>query len=92
MASICRVAKTGTKQLRDDAFLKAIGKRIGMLRRERGFTQTDLAMKINEDADYSQIARMERGEVNFSISYLKAVADALSVPAHELLLPISQEK
>ena len=35
--------------------------------------------------DYSQLARMELGQVNFSISYLFRVAEALGVAAKELL-------
>lgn len=35
--------------------------------------------------DYSQLARMELGQVNFSISYLFRVAEALGVTPKELL-------
>lgn len=35
--------------------------------------------------DYSQLARMETGQVNFSISYLFRVAEALGVTPKELL-------
>lgn len=35
--------------------------------------------------DYSQLARMETGQVNFTISYLFRVAEALGVTAKELL-------
>lgn len=35
--------------------------------------------------DYSQLARMEAGKVNFSISYLFRVAEALGVTPKELL-------
>jgi len=35
--------------------------------------------------DYSQLARMELGQVNFTISYLFRVAEALGVTPKELL-------
>ena len=35
--------------------------------------------------DYSQLARMETGQVNFTISYLFRVAEALGVTPTELL-------
>lgn len=35
--------------------------------------------------DYSQLARMETGQVNFSISYLFRVAEALGVTPKDLL-------
>lgn len=35
--------------------------------------------------DYSQLARMETGQVNFTISYLFRVAEALGITPKELL-------
>ncbi len=35
--------------------------------------------------DYSQLARMETGQVNFTVSYLFRVAEALGVTPKELL-------
>lgn len=35
--------------------------------------------------DYSQLARMELGQVNFTISYLFRVAEALGITARDLL-------
>lgn len=39
----------------------------------------------NSGMDYSQLARMESGKVNFTISYLFRVAEALGITAKELL-------
>ena len=39
----------------------------------------------SSDMDYSQLARMELGQVNFSISYLFRVAEALGVTPKDLL-------
>jgi transcriptional regulator with XRE-family HTH domain len=74
------VAKASKKhQLKDEEFLKLIGDRIRFYREAKGWTQTELAVACKDDLDYSQISRMERGIVNFSITYLKAVADALNI-------------
>jgi len=69
---------------RDDAFLKKIGEKIRHLRLSKGLTQMDLAFKCN-DKDYSQINRVELGKVNFSVSYLALIAEALDVSTHDLL-------
>ena len=37
------------------------------------------------EVDYSQLARMELGQVNFSVSYLFRVSEALGVTPKELL-------
>ena len=69
---------------RDDLFLKEIGIKVRALRQKAGLSQTDLAFKCN-DKDYSQINRLELGKINFSISYLKLISNALSVKVSELL-------
>jgi transcriptional regulator with XRE-family HTH domain len=69
---------------RDDDFLKKIGERVRELRIARGMTQMDLAFKC-KDKDYSQINRVELGKVNFSVSYLVLISEALGVSPHELL-------
>jgi transcriptional regulator with XRE-family HTH domain len=72
------------KYQRDDLFLKNIGLRIRQLRIEKGMSQENLAFEC-EYADFSQINRIELGKVNFSISYLKLIAEKLDVPVKELL-------
>jgi transcriptional regulator with XRE-family HTH domain len=69
---------------RDDDFLKKIGNKIRDLRTSKGMTQMDLAFKCN-DKDYSQINRVELGKVNFSVSYLSLIAEALEVTPKKLL-------
>ena len=69
---------------RDDAFLKEIGAKVRELRLSKGITQTDLAFKCG-DKDYSQINRVELGKVNFSVSYLALIAEALKVSPKDLL-------
>ncbi len=72
------------KYYRDELFLKKIGLRIRQLRLQKGMSQENLAFECDY-ADFSQINRMELGKVNFSISYLKLIAEKLNVPVTELL-------
>lgn len=72
------------KYYRDDLFLKNIGLRIRQIRIQKGISQENLAFEC-EYADFSQINRMELGKVNFSVSYLKLIAEKLDVPITELL-------
>ena len=69
---------------RDDDFLIKIGNKIRDLRVSKELTQMDLAFKCN-DMDYSQINRIELGEINFSVSYLLLIAKALEVSPKKLL-------
>jgi len=80
------VAKQQKKaQIKDEEFLRIIGERIRYFREARDLTQTELAIACKDNLDYSQISRMELGKVNFSITYLKVVADALNISTHDLL-------
>lgn len=72
------------KYYRDDIFLAKVGEKIRELRLSKGLSQTDLAFKCG-DKDYSQINRVELGKVNFSVSYLSLIADALNVSSADLL-------
>lgn len=69
---------------RDDLFLKQIGNKVREYRLGKGITQMDLAFKCG-DKDYSQINRVELGKVNFSVSYLKLIAEALNISPQDLL-------
>jgi len=69
---------------RDDKFLLQIGEKVRLIRLEKGLTQMELAFKCN-DKDYSQINRVELGKVNFSVSYLSLIAEALDVTPKDLL-------
>jgi len=72
------------KQYRNDQQLKRIGDNIRKYRKAKSMTQADLAFACG-DKDWSQISRMERGLVNFTISYLLLVAKVLEVNPKELL-------
>ena len=77
-------AKKKIKHFRKDEQLKVIGEKIRKYRKAKKLTQEELALLCN-DKEWSQISRMERGLVNFSISYLLLVAEALEVNPKDLL-------
>jgi transcriptional regulator with XRE-family HTH domain len=77
-------AKKKIKHFRKDEQLKTIGEKIRKFRKAKKLTQEELALLCN-DKEWSQISRMERGLVNFSISYLLLVAEALEVNPKDLL-------
>ena len=78
--------KKGSKKVyhRDDEFLSLIGEKIREIRLNKRLTQMELAFKCN-DVDYSQINRVELGKVNFSVSYLTLISNALEVNPKDLL-------
>ena len=72
------------QSVKDKKFLKKLGNHIRKLRTQRGLTQLDLAIKLNNYAE--QIGRIERGELNTSICTLKMIAEALDVSLSDLML------
>lgn len=54
---------------------KKIGKFIAQLRRQRGMTQSELSKALK--TSQSAVARMERGEQNFSLEMLSKISEAL---------------
>lgn len=68
---------------KDEKFIKKFGLRLRELRKARGISQEKLAG--NTGFELSQIGRIERGEINTSISHLAAIAKALNVKPEELL-------
>ena len=71
------------KYYSDDAFLRRVGKQIRTTRKKRNVSIIKLAKDCG--VDYSQVARMELGKVNFGISYLNKIATALGVDPRELI-------
>ncbi|MBS1683223.1 MAG: helix-turn-helix transcriptional regulator [Bacteroidetes bacterium] len=69
--------------VKDEKLLKALGKRIRELRKKRNLTQVELGVKCNNYAE--QIGRIERGELNVTISSLNIIARALQVSLSELV-------
>lgn len=73
----------GVQSVKDDGFLELLGRRIRSVRLSKGYTQLDLAVRINNHAE--QIGRIERGELNVSICSLKKIADALDLSLSDLV-------
>ena len=67
---------------KDEKYLKAFGKHLRKLRKEKGFTQESLAYKA--DLSLSQIGRIERGEINPTISTINHIAKTLNVDTCQL--------
>jgi len=68
---------------KDEKFIKKFGVHLRELRKAKGFSQEKLAGETG--FELSQIGRIERGEINTSISHLVAIAKALKVKPEELL-------
>jgi transcriptional regulator with XRE-family HTH domain len=63
--------------------LRAIGTRIRRAREGRGWSQETLAAEAGLDRSY--MSGVERGVRNLSVLKLAAIANALGVPARDLL-------
>ena len=62
-------------KIRDHSYIKAFGDHLRELRTKKELSQEELA--YTADIPISQIGRIERGEVNTTISTIKALAKAL---------------
>jgi len=64
---------------------KIVGIRIQKLREEKGFTQVDLAGKIEGVFDTTNVSRIESGRTNPTLYNLHRIAEALEISLSELL-------
>ena len=67
---------------RDEKFIKKFGLKLKEVRKSKGFSQELLALETG--FELSQIGRIERGEINTSISHVAAIAKTLKVKPEEL--------
>ena len=67
---------------RNNKFIKAFGDNLRKIRIRKGMSQETLAMSA--DMERSQVARIERGEINTTISTVLAIANALEVEVTDL--------
>ncbi len=70
------------KNFRDQEFINKVGKKIVEIRKSKKISQEDLVDLSG--FTLSQIGRIERGEINTSISHISAIAKALKVHPKEL--------
>ncbi|MCH4551994.1 helix-turn-helix domain-containing protein [Aestuariibaculum lutulentum] len=68
--------------IKDKKFIEAFGKNLRKLRKEAGLSQENLAN--DADIPLSQIGRIERGEVNTTISTVHVLAEALKIEITDL--------
>ncbi|MCB0539607.1 MAG: helix-turn-helix transcriptional regulator [Bacteroidetes bacterium] len=69
--------------MRNEEFVKAFGEHLRYLRKASGLSQEKLSYAA--DVPLSQIGRIERGEVNPTISTIYSISKALRVSPQELL-------
>lgn len=65
--------------------LNRIGRKIKLLREEKGFSQHELS--VEAEIPKNQIGRIERQEINTTILTLHKIAKALEVDIYELVKP-----
>ncbi len=70
-------------RVRNSKLLSQFGKSLKDMRTSRGLSQEELAN--DADIPINQIGRIERGEVNPSLSTLHSIASALNIRIRELL-------
>ncbi len=70
-------------KIRDEKYLKALGKRIKKIRTEKGISTYDLSYESS--VSRSQINSIEKGSINTTICTLKAISDAMQIELRELI-------
>ena len=70
-------------KVRDKKLLSQFGKHLRKIRMTKGLSQEDLAN--DSDIPINQIGRIERGEINPSLSTLNSIAKALRSELSQLL-------
>jgi transcriptional regulator with XRE-family HTH domain len=74
----CIVQFYKVNNVKDIAYMKTFGENLQKIRLSKNMTQEALA--YTSDIPISQVGRIERGEINTTISTVKAIANALNVP------------
>ncbi|WP_317169103.1 helix-turn-helix domain-containing protein [Flavivirga algicola] len=67
---------------KDHKYIKAFGKHLRKLRKENNLSQEDLAN--DADIPINQIGRIERAEINTTLSTMRAISKALNIHITEL--------
>ena len=70
------------QNIKDDKFLLLLGKRIKQLRKAKGLSQLELAVRMENHSE--QVGRIERGKHNVTVCTLRQIADALDITLKEL--------
>lgn len=67
---------------RNNEYIKAFGENLRELRKKKGFSMEELA--IQADVEYTQIAKIETGKINTTISTAYVIAEALGIDILDL--------
>jgi transcriptional regulator with XRE-family HTH domain len=70
------------KYLRNEKVIKALGKKIRSVRQEKNMSMEELAYSTG--IEYSQLSRIELGQVNTSVSHVAAIAETLKISISRL--------
>jgi len=68
---------------KDERAINAFGSRVRELREKSGMSREEFANQ--SDIHFTQVARIERGETNVTISYIYRLAEALGVEPASLM-------
>lgn len=71
------------QNVKDEKFLKLLGKRIREMRLAKGLSQVDVGIAMDNYGE--QIGRIERGELNVTICTLKKIAEALDTTLTDIV-------
>ncbi len=69
-------------KLKDEKYIVTFGKNLRELRKSKNLSQENLANDAN--IPINQVGRVERGEVNTTITTLRSIAQALNIPTSDL--------
>lgn len=73
---------SSVKYIRDEKGIKLLGRKIKQLRLQQKISQSQLAFEAG--ITYIQVGRIERGQINTSVSNVFAIANALNVSPKDL--------
>lgn len=76
-------------KVRNEFIIKVVGENIRQIRISKSLSQEEVA--YTADIPVNQIGRIERGEINPTISTLYVIADALDTPLASLISVEEQE-
>lgn len=72
------------KRRRNDIAIQKFGIKLKTLRLDKKFSQEDISILL--DMDFSQYGRIERGQINVTISTIYDIANVLEIEVTELFL------
>ena len=68
--------------INEKIFIKSFGERLRKIRISKNLSQADLANTA--EIPINQVGRIERGEINTTLTTIKVLADSLDIPITDL--------